>query len=71
MSWICNWVSIASYQEKKKKEAESVNSEDASNNNDNDEPEIILRPLSMEDMKQAKNQVGWTKNHSLKWLSSN
>lgn len=43
--------------EKKKKEAESVNSEDASNNNDNDEPEIILRPLSMEDMKQAKNQV--------------
>ncbi|KEH25715.1 putative adenosinetriphosphatase [Medicago truncatula] len=43
--------------EKKKKEAESVNSEDASNSNDNDEPEIILRPLSMEDMKQAKNQV--------------
>lgn len=43
--------------EKKKKESENVNSEDASNNNNNEEPEIILRPLSMEDMKQAKNQV--------------
>ncbi|CAI8593930.1 unnamed protein product [Vicia faba] len=43
--------------EKKKKETESVSSEDASNNNDNEEREIILRPLSMEDMKQAKNQV--------------
>ncbi|CAK8532893.1 unnamed protein product [Lathyrus sativus] len=43
--------------EKKKKETESEGSEDASNNNDSEEREVILRPLSMEDMKQAKNQV--------------
>ncbi|QCD94706.1 spastin [Vigna unguiculata] len=44
--------------EKKKRETEGQNSEDVSNNNDNKEDqEITLRPLNMEDMKQAKSQV--------------
>ncbi|XP_027357775.1 putative cell division cycle ATPase isoform X1 [Abrus precatorius] len=43
--------------EKKKREAEGQNSEDASNNKDKEEHEITLRPLNMEDMRQAKSQV--------------
>ncbi|CAJ1952976.1 unnamed protein product [Sphenostylis stenocarpa] len=43
--------------EKKKREAEGQNSEDASNNKDKEDQEITLRPLNMEDMKQAKSQV--------------
>ncbi|BAU02187.1 hypothetical protein VIGAN_11165700 [Vigna angularis var. angularis] len=43
--------------EKKKREAEGQNSEDVSNNKDNEDQEITLRPLNMEDMKQAKSQV--------------
>ncbi|XP_061351625.1 uncharacterized protein LOC133296621 isoform X2 [Gastrolobium bilobum] len=43
--------------EKKKNEAEGQTSEDASNNKEKEEREIILRPLNMEDMKQAKTQV--------------
>ncbi|KAG4952439.1 hypothetical protein JHK85_046306 [Glycine max] len=43
--------------EKKKREAEGQSSEDASNNKDKEEQEITLRPLNMEDMRQAKTQV--------------
>ncbi|CAL0302962.1 unnamed protein product [Lupinus luteus] len=44
--------------EKKKKEPESQGSEDASSNEeDKEEVEIMLRPLNMEDMRQAKSQV--------------
>lgn len=43
--------------EKKKKEAEEQSSEDGTNNKDSEVQEIILRPLNMEDMKQAKSQV--------------
>ncbi|KAG4939592.1 hypothetical protein JHK86_045733 [Glycine max] len=42
--------------EKKKREAEGQSSEDASNNKDKEEQEITLRPLNMEDMRQAKTQ---------------
>ncbi|RZB91807.1 ATPase family AAA domain-containing protein 1-A isoform B [Glycine soja] len=42
--------------EKKKREAEGQSSEDASNNKDKEEQEITLRPLNMEDMRQAKSQ---------------
>ncbi|ESW24108.1 hypothetical protein PHAVU_004G103500 [Phaseolus vulgaris] len=38
-------------------DAEGQNSEDASNNKDKEDQEITLRPLNMEDMKQAKSQV--------------
>ncbi|KAH7538125.1 uncharacterized protein LOC107414667 [Ziziphus jujuba] len=47
-------------KEKKKKEAESKSSEDSSETakEENKEEQVItLRPLNMEDMKQAKNQV--------------
>ncbi|XP_019449731.1 PREDICTED: uncharacterized protein LOC109352274 isoform X3 [Lupinus angustifolius] len=44
--------------EKKKKEPEGQGSEDAlGNEQDKEELEIMLRPLSMEDMRQAKSQV--------------
>ncbi|XP_019453361.1 PREDICTED: peroxisome biosynthesis protein PAS1-like isoform X1 [Lupinus angustifolius] len=44
--------------EKKKKAAEGQGSVDASNNEeDKEEREITLRPLNMEDMRQAKSQV--------------
>ncbi|KAG4941636.1 hypothetical protein JHK87_045507 [Glycine soja] len=43
--------------EKKKREAEGQSSEDASNNKDKEEQEITLRPLNMEDMREAKTQV--------------
>ncbi|XP_020220910.1 putative cell division cycle ATPase [Cajanus cajan] len=43
--------------EKKKREAEGQSSEDASNNKDKEDQEITLRPLNMEDMRQAKSQV--------------
>ncbi|KAK7380420.1 hypothetical protein VNO78_32930 [Psophocarpus tetragonolobus] len=43
--------------EKKKREAEGQSSEDASNKKDKEHQEITLRPLNMEDMKQAKSQV--------------
>ncbi|KAG5108926.1 hypothetical protein JHK84_045833 [Glycine max] len=45
-------------EEKKKREAEGQSSEDASNNKDKEEQEITPRPLNMEDMRQAKSQVG-------------
>ena len=44
------------------KPAEGQSSEDASNNKDKEEQEIKARPLNMEDMRQAKSQVGWTLN---------
>ncbi|KAK7315174.1 hypothetical protein VNO77_33709 [Canavalia gladiata] len=43
--------------EKKKREAEGQSSEDASNNKDKEDLQITLRPLNMEDMRQAKGQV--------------
>ncbi|KAK8337904.1 hypothetical protein V6Z11_A09G219100 [Gossypium hirsutum] len=44
--------------ERKKKEAEGQNSDDPSTKNDNVEERVItLRPLNMEDLRQAKNQV--------------
>ncbi|PPS09358.1 hypothetical protein GOBAR_AA11276 [Gossypium barbadense] len=46
-------------QERKRREEASKNSEDASDTKDENEEErvIALRPLNMEDMRQAKNQV--------------
>ncbi|KAG8476329.1 hypothetical protein CXB51_033289 [Gossypium anomalum] len=46
-------------QERKRQEEASKNSEDASDTKDENEEErvIALRPLNMEDMRQAKNQV--------------
>ncbi|KAG5100265.1 hypothetical protein JHK82_045317 [Glycine max] len=44
--------------EKKQREAEGQSSEDASNNKDKEEQKIKARPLNMEDMRQAKSQVG-------------
>ncbi|KAL2334821.1 hypothetical protein Fmac_016034 [Flemingia macrophylla] len=43
--------------EKKKREAEGQSSEDVSNSKDKEDEEITLRPLNMEDMRQAKSQV--------------
>lgn len=44
------------FQKKKKKEAEAEISEVASNATEEDQV-IVLRPLNMEDMKDAKNKV--------------
>lgn len=45
-------------QERKKKEAEGQNSDDPSTKNDDVEERVItLRPLNMEDLRHAKNQV--------------
>lgn len=53
-------------QKKKKKAEEGKSTEDASDSKEEEEKEehvITLRSLSMEDMRQAKNQV--TPNHFL------
>lgn len=59
------------FQEKKKKESEGQSSENASdttNKEDKEEQLINLRPLNMEDMRQAKSQVGLAGIPLHKWL---
>ena len=56
-------------QEKKQKADEGQSSEDASDAKEEakEEKEIVLRPLNMEDMRQAKNQVTTSESHFSSW----
>lgn len=54
---------MTNFLQEKKKDADSKSGEDSSSTNAEDKGDqaITLRPLNMEDMKQAKNQVKTSK----------